>query len=83
MLGGSVAVGTIHGTIPDYYQKRLKRLPEYRDKEIVIYGMAGGGLRQPQQLMLLNYYYSLGAEFDLIIVPPPHTHTHPFFQSNL
>lgn len=67
VLGGSVAVGTITGTVPNYYQKKFKQLPEYKNKEVIIYRMAAGGFRQPQQLMLLNYYYSLGAEFDLII----------------
>jgi len=67
VLGGSVAVGTVYGTISNYYQKKLKQLPEYQGKDIIVYAMAAGGYRQPQQLMLLNYYYSLGAEFDLII----------------
>jgi len=30
-------------------------------------GVLSGGYRQPQPLMKLNYYYALGAEYDLII----------------
>ena len=67
VLGGSVAVGTIHGIEANYYQDKLKQLPEYKDKEIIVYNLAAGGFRQPQQLMILNYYYYLGAEFDVII----------------
>jgi len=67
ILGGSVAAGSIRGAGKDYYQEKLTQLPEYQGKEVILYAMAGGGFRQPQQLMLLNYYYSLGAEFDLIV----------------
>ncbi len=64
VLGGSVAVGTINS---GRYESALGQLPEYQGREIIVYGMAGGGLRQPQQAMILNYYYSLGAEFDVLI----------------
>jgi len=68
ILGGSVAVGTIVGTKPlRQYESLLAQLPEYKGREIIVYALAAGGLRQPQQLMMLNYYYSLGAEFDLLI----------------
>jgi len=68
VLGGSVALASVKGAKPaKYYQKKLAQLPEYKDKEIILFAMSGGGFRQPQQLMLLNYYYSLGAEFDLVI----------------
>jgi len=67
ILGGSVAVGTINGIPAGYYQRTFNQLPEYNDKDIIVYNLAAGGFRQPQQLMTLNYYYSLGAEFDVII----------------
>ncbi len=68
VLGGSVAVGTISGTRPrQLYESLLKALPEYKGREIIVYRLAAGGFRQPQPLMMLNYFYSLGAEFDIII----------------
>jgi hypothetical protein len=68
VIGGSVAVGTTNGVLPkNLYQTLLARLPEYKGRDIILYDIAAGGLRQPQQLMMLNYYYALGAEFDLLI----------------
>jgi len=68
VLGGSVAVGTMNGTRPlDLYERLLAKLPEYQGREVIVLGLAAGGFRQPQQLMMLNYYYSLGAEFDILI----------------
>jgi len=68
ILGGSVAVGTVRGTSPaGLYEKLLAELPEYKGREVIVYNMAAGGFRQPQQLMTLNYYYALGAEFDILV----------------
>ncbi len=68
IIGGSVAVGTINGVLPkNLYQTLLAKLPEYEGREVILHGLAAGGFRQPQQLMMLNYYYALGAEFDILI----------------
>jgi hypothetical protein len=67
LLGGSVAVGTSSRGVGTLYKEFLGQLPEYRDREVILYTMASGGFRQPQQLMMLNFYISLGAEFDLIL----------------
>ena len=68
VLGGSVAVGTTNISNPKWsYKSLLGQLPEYQGKEIIVYRLNAGGLRQPQQAMMLNYYYLLGAEFDLLI----------------
>lgn len=67
LLGGSVAVGTVNGAPPKYYQTRLSALPEYKGFKVNLHMLAAGGYRQPQSLMMLNYYYTLGAEYDLII----------------
>ena len=67
LLGGSVAVGTITGTEYAAYEKLLSQLPEYAGKTINLHLLAAGGYRLPQSLMLLNYYISLGAEYDLVI----------------
>lgn len=67
LLGGSVAVGTSSGGTGTLYKQYLGELPEYQGREVILYTMSSGGFRQPQQMMMLNYYISLGAEFDLII----------------
>ena len=67
ILGGSVAVGTVNGTAPNLYARLLGRLPQFQGKKINIHNLALGGYHQPQQLMSLAYYYSIGAEFDLVI----------------
>lgn len=68
VLGGSVAVGTTHQKGSKYsYAALLAKLPEYKGREVIVYALNAGGLRQPQQAMMLNYFYLMGAEFDLII----------------
>lgn len=67
LLGGSVAVGTVNGATPKLYQTMLSQLPEYQGRKVVLHMLAAGGYRQPQPLMLLNYYQTLGAEYDLVI----------------
>lgn len=73
VFGGSVAndftlnsiVNNSRGN--DGFIKYLKNLPQLKDKEIIILTFAGGGYKQPQQLLLLNYFLSIGQEFDLVI----------------
>lgn len=67
VLGGSFADGTVRGGSRQYFDKVISTLPEFENKEVVVYNMAMGAYKQPQQLMQLAYYLSLGAEFDLII----------------
>lgn len=45
----------------------LKQIPQLKDKEIIILCFAGGGYKQPQQLLMLNYFISIGQEFDAVI----------------
>ena len=45
----------------------LKNIPQLKDKEIIVLSFAGGGYKQPQQLLILNYFLSIGQEFDLVI----------------
>jgi len=67
ILGGSFADGTARGGTPDYYAHLLKGIQQFGEKTIVVYNLAAGAYKQPQQLMHLSYYYALGAEFDLVI----------------
>lgn len=68
ILGGSVASNySIYEVQNKILEKKLKQLPQFKDKEIIILSLATGGYKQPQQLITLNYMLSLGQKFDLVI----------------
>ena len=67
MLGGSFADGTARGGSKDFVQRTMVNVPAFAGKEIIFYNLASGAYKQPQQLMKLAYYLSLGAEFDVVI----------------
>lgn len=67
-FGGSVA----HNFVNDEYvtkrfSEKLKKFPEFANREIIILSFASGGYKQPQQLLILNYFLALGQKFDMII----------------
>jgi hypothetical protein len=45
----------------------LQPLPQFKGKEIVILKFANPAHKQPQQLLALNYYVSIGQELDMVI----------------
>ena len=47
--------------------ERLAALPDAMGKEMVIVSTALGGVKQPQQLMGLSYFLSLGAHYDVVV----------------
>ena len=68
VFGGSVAsnyaIFEVQNKILPQY---LKQLPGLKDKEFVILSFATGGYKQPQQLLILNYFLALGQELDLVV----------------
>ncbi|MEG4342830.1 hypothetical protein QUB70_05980 [Microcoleus sp. A003_D6] len=68
IFGGSVAsdysIFQIQNKILPQY---LKQLPGLQDKEFVILSFATGGYKQPQQLLILNYFLALGQELDMVV----------------
>lgn len=66
ILGGSFADGTARQGEQTFIRE-LSNSDHFKGYEIVIYNLANGAYKQPQQLMHLAFYYSLGAEFDIII----------------
>ncbi|MEG4304007.1 hypothetical protein [Microcoleus sp. D3_18a_C4] len=68
VFGGSVAsnyaVFEVQNKILPQY---LKQLPGLKDKEFVILSFATGGYKQPQQLLILNYFLALGQELDMVV----------------
>lgn len=66
VFGGSVATG-FSNMGQAHLVERLKQHPAFRDKEIVLLNFAQGGYKQPQQLLVLNYYLASGQELDMVI----------------
>ncbi|MGD1701354.1 hypothetical protein [Dapis sp. BLCC M229] len=68
VFGGSVASNySIYEIQNQILEKKLKQIPEFKDKDFIILSFATGGYKQPQQLILLNYFLSIGQEFDMLI----------------
>ncbi len=68
IFGGSVA----NNLAVDEYEstmlsRKLKTYPEFANKEIVVLNFANGGYKQPQQLLVLNYFLAVGQEFDMVV----------------
>lgn len=73
VLGGSVAEGLVMaGGLPGKSPRErlalvLGEARPFAGKEVVVYCLALSGMKQPQQVMTVNYFMSLGARFDLVI----------------
>ncbi|HBQ98834.1 MULTISPECIES: hypothetical protein [unclassified Roseofilum] len=68
IFGGSVALA-IANTEAQYQiiTNTLQQLPQFADKEIIVLNFAQGGYKQPQQLLVFNYFLSLRQRFDMVI----------------
>lgn len=66
IMGGSVAKD-IYTHTGDRIVKNLKTSKVFENKEINLVVFALGGFKQPQQLLALNYFMALGAEYDIVI----------------
>jgi hypothetical protein len=61
-------VAVVGGSVAEYQSKFIeKALKEVTKINLAVVGLAAGGYKQPQQLLILNYLLSLGAEYDLVI----------------
>lgn len=67
ITGGSVAYGVANNSTKGKLEQALSTIPEFKNKEIIIYTFAVGGYKQPQQLFAIQYYLLMGAHFDMII----------------
>ncbi|MCL4364049.1 hypothetical protein M1328_02305 [Patescibacteria group bacterium] len=66
ITGGSVA-RLFYLYEKDYFVNKLKKMDFLKDKNIKLISLANSGYKEPQQLMTLTYFLSLGAKFDMII----------------
>lgn len=68
VFGGSVAYNFMsHEVATHAVEAALKRVPYFQDKEIVFLSFAIGAYKQPQQLLVLSYFLSVGQEFDMVV----------------
>ncbi len=74
-IPGKVVVGVLGGSVAEQFsaqgvnllEQALQENPRFAGKTLEIVPITFAGYKQPQQLMALNYFLSLGAYFDLLI----------------
>ncbi len=66
IFGGSLAQD-FNNHASDSLIELLQSREQFAGKEIVVIRLAMAGFKQPQQILLLTYLYSLGAEFDYVV----------------
>ena len=65
VTGGSVARSVaVHG---DALRRALSKSRRFAGRKVTVLSLAIGGYKQPQQLIVLNYFLSLGAHFDVVV----------------
>ena len=68
IFGGSVAQRLCDYEFQHHVlAKMFQTLPEFQNKEIVILKFANQAHKQPQQVLTLNYFLSVGQELDMVI----------------
>lgn len=73
VFGGSVANNFyVHAMVNNKtkntgFIQKIREIPELKNKEIIFLNFAGGGYKQPQQLLILNYFLSIGQKMDMIL----------------
>lgn len=66
IFGGSVA-GKLCAYNSQVFSDKLRQYPFFKNKKIQFSCIALGGFKQPQQLLALSYFFSLGYKFDIVI----------------
>lgn len=68
IFGGSVAQEFCDYEFQHHVLAKIfQSLPEFQNKEIVLLKFANQAHKQPQQLLTLNYFLSVGQELDMVI----------------
>jgi hypothetical protein len=72
LFGGSVAAALArfeaeHGVLAPLLAETLGRLPSGRPREVTVLNFAHAGYKQPQQLLVYDYFRALGLELDLVV----------------
>lgn len=72
---GAVIVGILGGSVAQQFadeagealKAQLAARPEYAGQEVALVRLGLSGYKQPQQLLVVNYLLSIGAEFDILL----------------
>lgn len=68
IFGGSVAqLLSVFEIDNQILTKKLRQIPHLANKQIVVLPFAVGSYKQPQQLLILNYFLSTGQDLDMVI----------------
>jgi hypothetical protein len=68
IVGGSVAARlAFRVNSEDLLETELKRIPEFRNKRIIIINLGNGAFKQPQGLITINDILSRGGHIDILI----------------
>ena len=68
IFGGSVATGfALHAQQYPEFAARLASMPQWKGKRVRVLNFSMPGYKQPQQLIALAYFLSIGQHFDLIL----------------
>jgi len=68
VFGGSVATGfALHEQAAKALARRLQAIDAYRDRPVRVLNFAMPGYRQPQQLIALAYFQTLGQKLDIAL----------------
>ena len=73
--GKAFVIGIFGGSVAQWFALQaeqsliaaLKATPEFRKRNILLLNFASGGYKQPQQLLLLNYFLALGQHLDYVV----------------
>lgn len=66
LFGGSVAV-ELFTLGSETLIGELRKSPQFSGKQIRLLSIAVNGMKQPQQVMALNYFLSMGKRFDIVV----------------
>jgi len=66
IVGGSMAL-ELFLQARGVLERELRASGRFGGKSIALYCLALGGMKEPQQLMTLNYFLSLGRRFDVLV----------------
>ncbi|RLD70381.1 MAG: hypothetical protein DRI87_08435 [Bacteroidetes bacterium] len=66
LTGGSVAMG-LYNTSGNRLAEHLQQSKVFEGKQVNLMVVALGGFKQPQQLLAMDYFLTLGAHFDIVI----------------
>lgn len=66
IFGGSVA-DSFHLNANIKLREELAKIPALKNRKIKILDFASSGYKQPQQLIVLNYFLAIGQQLDLVV----------------